>query len=1043
MENYIPVYPDVSNSDIQNLISHKEEFLELKTNVKEEIPEEGGYFKHQLFVQRYMANYDRLLIIHETGTGKTRSFIAFAEYARKNLSTIRHVYILAPGPRIIEEFKRQIKSVPGYEHLQGLSTRGVNAEIRKWYTITTFRKFADKISKNEDEYNVTKYSGCAFFIDEAHLLRNVPIPRSKREIEEAKSKGEILKEKLDVNLTLSNLFDKIKRSKVVIGTATPIVNNVSEIARLMNIILPVGMKMPKNADYNNASLEQVEPYFRGRIVYIRSMDSGTKIEYEGDFIKDVNGNRYIHKVMLGDRIKEIPSQFIVKTLKMVPGGIQESVYNKITNQDVEVKIDPDMENPYLDQKVNTDAYKTASRQAATFVFPDGSIAGSVTKVERGGENKMAESGLGKYVYSEQPYKYKTTDELKEWMRDNEKLKQLSSKFAFIIRNELNQNRNGLSGVTYIFIDFVEGAGAILLSECFKANGYEMFDNSRSVFDENGEVAIEPKLRYALLHGSEKNVGSIDAMFELLNSKENIYGQYINTIIVSPTARQGTNVFNVIRAYLVTAGWHPAGIRQAMTRFDRVVAHKNMLDDIKRRLADEGKDPSKAVIKIKVYNLASINNQGRSVDVDLFISAEDKDIQNSRMLRFMKQCAVDGYINRDRNLRDSDIDGSSRCDYTICKYPLFDYREGPIDYSTFNIIYYQNRVKYLISEVSKILTLNGYVTYDELSELNETKSVNFNNMIMIAINKMINDKHKVLNRFGYISFVKSDGYRIYLERGADMHGNVMLYNYSNQLTGNFINKADEVINDLISDNQEEIKDRILQMDPKTEALSINLLIEKLSNAYKIGLFEHSVSKILRQEHSEIDIFIYNKFKFFLFWLKKPIVQLKQSLEGKEFSLEGVWDGPLVYFHTMGSVKSEDTGYNENIKYFQEANKIRIYDQKTNSWEDAQENEKNVYSQFAKMEIGRRMDKYNKLPIYGSILFDGKFRIHGRVGGEKLTQKRKGRTKFKGKVCSTWTKTELVNLVKSLSGVHNSASMNKEYLCNYIKKYFHDNDMLFIP
>ena len=60
--------------DFQTLISAKKEFQELASSIKEQTPIPGVYYKHQELILRYMRAYDRLLLLHKTGTGKTCAF---------------------------------------------------------------------------------------------------------------------------------------------------------------------------------------------------------------------------------------------------------------------------------------------------------------------------------------------------------------------------------------------------------------------------------------------------------------------------------------------------------------------------------------------------------------------------------------------------------------------------------------------------------------------------------------------------------------------------------------------------------------------------------------------------------------------------------------------------------------------------------------------------------------------------------------------------------------------------------------------------------
>ena len=79
LDDLVYSYPSVDDPDFQDLISKKWEFAELASSVTEQTPERGTLYKHQELVKRFMLFYDRLLVNHRTGTGKSCAAFGVSE----------------------------------------------------------------------------------------------------------------------------------------------------------------------------------------------------------------------------------------------------------------------------------------------------------------------------------------------------------------------------------------------------------------------------------------------------------------------------------------------------------------------------------------------------------------------------------------------------------------------------------------------------------------------------------------------------------------------------------------------------------------------------------------------------------------------------------------------------------------------------------------------------------------------------------------------------------------------------------------------------
>ncbi len=224
IDDFIATYSDPDdrlNNNIQQIVNHKKEFLELRTEPREARPSAPGQaYKHQLTVERLVSVWlNEILLLHEPGTGKTCSFSRVAEKVKfiHGLydSSIDGAIVLVKGSTLKEEFKKQIlcectpgtyitQSIRETEDMSDLEDASkkrraaINKSIKSWYTVLTYGEFVGKFAKpvtepyttrnkkvknrivrgkiNElmtDEEITRHFSNKIFFIDEGHNLRTL------------------------------------------------------------------------------------------------------------------------------------------------------------------------------------------------------------------------------------------------------------------------------------------------------------------------------------------------------------------------------------------------------------------------------------------------------------------------------------------------------------------------------------------------------------------------------------------------------------------------------------------------------------------------------------------------------------------------------------------------------------------------------------------------------------------------------------------------------------------------------------------------------
>lgn len=1058
----IAVYPDQEDPQIQKLISAKREFSELASQSSEPVPAKGELYKHQKLIQRFMRAYDRLLLFHGVGTGKSSSFIGVSEYY-KTVSTalyksyldaihtnaeIKRVYVLVRGPALMAEFKRELvyKATPGtYINKTARKTaslkvkrREITREVNQWYTIESYRTFARRIKDFNDQRLKEEFSDCIFFVDEVHNLRNDP--RAKE--------GDELK----AYNVLEHLFNIIERSKVIVASATPMINDTREIISVMNLILPPGNKIPWNEDMDSITLEQAKRYFNGLVSYIRELETGAVSVLQGKKIqatyeldgKIYNSQSIIYQSVMSDFQQEWYLRYADETgfyrrnrdeqILEAPQGAEE--------QDVNV--------PQEETRID---FRKNERQACNFVFPDGSVGGTFTR----GRDVRNPVGLPKFVKSDRANEYIMTRDFRDRLADPDQFRTMSSKFYSIV----NLVKTGL-GNCFCYSEFLTGCGAILLGMCFEANGFERFVGSRSVFplqsrdspkqdlegqleeefialEENietkGGIIIDKKLRYALLT-SETPGPEIQSILELFNSKENMHGEYLKVIIGSPVAREGINLANVQQVHLVSAGWNQSGMYQALGRALRSTSHVMLLEERRRQLLDQGLDPNQATVAVSIYKHAAVTNRdvykdirelglnlniqaGTSVDLEMYQLSEIKDIRIKRVERMMKQCAVDCQIQYQRNVRDTDQNGSPACDYQECKYKCINLPPLEEDDSTYDVYYSDEQVEELIPLLRWYFSQTQSSTYQEVASY-------FNipyKYIVMAIEQMKRLRLSVTNSLGYICYINEAGDRLYLQREYPLHfldpDAPSLSYYVANVPAVEDRSLEKTTISLKGEGETAILGSVYNINPS----EIPDFIENLEVESRVALGETSLLKRVTGEDNAIDREILNFFNQFIFETREPttaLEKIKEPRKGRAPStvlsealkrqLDIKPEGDQVFIHNIYSQALGRTAYGATSEYISGGGRFRIYKPSEGvGWRDLTQNERLIYASMIQDIIQEKLRRFEEHPIYGTVLADKKFRI---VDHSVAKKKETARSKNRGRICDTWKVPELMLLMQKL-------------------------------
>ena len=1085
IQDFFPIYPDIDiNPEFNSFISRKVEFAELPSQVREEPPRAGTYYPHQIFASRYMQHYDRVAVLDDPGTGKSCLLTLTAETFHQEYNKdpndptkIRRAIILVKGPTLVHNIKDQIlcKCTDKQYFTQAIRNatdeeklrRAITDSLKQWYDVMTYGTFAGIIRDfGRQEDLDTFMSNIIIFCDEAdNIIKIKDIQETG--VEEQEEENDITMDQDSYDL-FHRAFHSGYRNKIMLLTATPMTNTPVEFPLFMNLILPLDLQMPRwtEQQFANLTFDQIEPYLRGRVLYIRALDTGARRVYQTNPDIEAELEGYDIKLYYCDMSKEQYGQYLrFRADPNARGGFQHN-----------------------------------ERKISNLIYPNGGFGWSGTRTFPYGAKdymiKQSRDQLGKYTFQD------TTRgrELKRAYANPDTLSELSCKISELLKicNDAYYNaaKDGPTvpdnkGIVFIYVpDYVYGSGAADVAAIFSQNGYELFEETTSIFLGDAETTstLSPcqsdqvtggnrqsrlikRKRVALLT-SDTTGPQISTLFKTINAKENKFGEYVQCIIASRVGQTGINIDNAVTVTVLSPPWNAANLTQATDRVFRSTSHVDRIEEKRRQLRLQGiTNPEvldSVTFPVSIYYMAAIyrgdeddpdprfqEDDFNTTDVTRFVLTETKDRMIHRVLRFCKQASVNCFINRQRNIRESDIPLSATCDYQECNYECSGIDPSLVsvpDWTT-KILYYSSVEVQMVKQ--SLLQLFGVISILHVNDIKAMFPTILPIFIVKALDELIEENHSVIDRFGFTCYIKlGHGGYVYLEKEPfDPQSSMENTVYTTQLIG--VQDPNEnsfsiYINNIKVHDEQPLIDR-LEHIPVNSQEFINTLND-LSITSKVKLLEDAVVMQYNGQETPATKKIISEFSRVLYEFHEPeglLVKATEKLErkgkgrgrrpkneqdikksgkNKKISLEEEQidtsgsQGPIVFIHKLFVETPERTGYRTTSKFLKGDARTRIFKpSESMAWRDMTEAEEAVYNELIKRDISDAQKYYDeRYPIYAMILPPlNEFRILDREEEHKaLEQQTKKTGKIdkrmtkNGKVCVSWSKHELIDIIYKL-------------------------------
>jgi hypothetical protein len=633
--------------------------------------------------------YKGVILMHGVGSGKTMTAIRVAEQFKDQVKKYNtKIYVLVPGPNTRENFKKELITTTGETYLKNkealnqMTKQEIDREKKaaiyaalQYYKILSYKTFYKKVlgekivekkivgdskikasyrKNTEGEYErelvvdrITNMNNAILIVDEAHNI-------SGNEYGEA----------------LKKIIKNSENLRVILLTATPMINLADEIVDLLNFIRPDTDQVQRDKIFTGEKnyVMKIKP---GGLDYLKEKAKGYVSFYRGS----------------------IPFTFAKRVEKgVIPHGMLFTPVMKCF-------MEPFQYNTYIETTKNfDDTLDRASSAASNFVFPGlskdkseligyYSTEGMNTVVSQiNTDGAKLRSLINKKIFNG---KLSKADE-DNFIFENEKknitglilklqyLKSFSVKFFNLI-TRLNKLVVGQKGpaTAFIYSNLVKAGGMELFAEALLQNGYLEYQEDSRNYDIKDET-IDYKTGFTFSEFKKKKLnlsefrpatfilvtGGADESGEDLpeikqkliqdvyNNPDNSDGKMIKFILGSRVMNEGVTLKNVKEVHIIDVFFNIPKAEQVIGRAIRMCVHQDVIND-------DYKYPQVNVYRY-VVALSDKNPNELSTDEILYQKAELKYLTVKEIEHSLKEISIDCPLLLHANMFPEELEEYKNC-----------------------------------------------------------------------------------------------------------------------------------------------------------------------------------------------------------------------------------------------------------------------------------------------------------------------------------------------------------------------------------------------
>lgn len=357
------------------------------------------------------------------------------------------------------------------------------------------------------------------------------------------------------------------------------------------------------------------------------------------------------------------------------------------------------------------------------------------------------------------------------------------------------------------------------------------------------------------------------------------------------------------------------------------------------------------------------------DIAFYSLSNQKEYKIRIIERIMKEEAVDCLINRDRNVDPTAIDGSKECDYNICNYPCGYPMSTTVDEVNYDNLYADKELHKISKRLTELFSHCSVVSYTTLYKLLSDYKRRF---IHTAVNKLISDRNRLKDRFGFPMYLQEDGDSLFICRDDDNNVRVEVNNklysqvpYCNELIGIQAYSLQRIYQNLIEHQEQPLIDVLPQyvsniefFETKFKELSLNTQIKIYEKLLLNYMFNNDTNNPMAGP-------LYNMFKAYTYFVnipqntidkyayeraypppnklgRKPNPLARKTTHKKINILSSDISKEKTYIHTIWLLDERNTSFGKDAKKTNVDTIIRILDLKQQQWRDANDYEYPVFN-----------------------------------------------------------------------------------------------------
>jgi hypothetical protein len=830
-------YPELNDPLFNSKIYKKKEFRDYKSQplTKESFeskpPIKFERTPTQSFVRNYISTqtpYNGVLLWHGVGVGKTCAAIGIVERFKHIVKLNRKkILVITPsetytGGWVDEIFNLEKQRLhDGIENIQCTGTaytkimekyqnktpefikKKIHRAIHQNYQFIGFQKFANKVKREMRLHSSGKYypeSAAIKYISKEFSNRIIIID----EVHGTRSLGSGKEDDKSIIEVLEKISRYAENTRLILLSATPMYDHVSEIAWLLNLLLlndkraPIMSNLLFSSDGRKLLNEEqglitLQQKSIGYISYLRGEHPKsfpvkiypTRDILHNDFHSLLYRIENTKMVVRNDEVVDIPDSDKLENITLLQNRMSDYQYN----------------NYKTILAAEKDTFTVTSFMASNIVFPN-RLGGTL-------EGLIGDTGFNANfikLSKIERYKYKPRNAIQENGKsflhiDN--IQKFSAKYYNIIRLI-----RACKGIVFIYSKYLK-PGAISLAMALEENGYDKFslkgtdenmlDGSSGVrkIDYQGKYfdEYEPSkqrefksAKYIILTGKLNKVKLNEYVKQLRGEgpNKNIRGEHIKIVIGTGVVEQGLSFHRVREVHILDPWHHLNRLEQAVGRALRYKSHLK-LDPPDRNVTIFLHISTPPTSSIEYKDKIELN------DERVYRKAYIKDKEIAKISHLLKRNAIDCQLNKESNIITVDklktiginptklitsqgveiddynigsTDQDRICDYRECEFKCIEIEEDidsvPINTDTFTRYFASDLIERITEYIIFLYTISYAYRLEDIVEHVERNRVSDNREhIYISIHEIIRNHQTIYDKHQRPgTLIYRDSYYIY-------------------------------------------------------------------------------------------------------------------------------------------------------------------------------------------------------------------------------------------------------------------------------------------